>query len=403
MSTHTRHEQASLFGDDTSTRRDPRHVLSYGLGLDSTAVLLRWLTDPTSRDFDLSDLVVVTAMTGDEFASTGADVERYVLPELRRHRVRFVQAGRNKLLTTAAGEGITTFSDTTEPTRLFAEGAYALSTEMLTAGTLPQRGGVRKCSARAKGAVLDPVIARLTGGQPHQHYVGFESDERGRADRDAAYNTPARTGRYPLIEWGWTRADCDSFVYELTGHHWSKSACTYCPFAISSARGVQSTLRRYATEPAAGALALFVEHVATCINEKQTLRPTGQLYDDVAAAELTEVLDHFHRRLNDTEHGVYEVRRVAKVRGAGAKAVIARSVRLLDRGSRTDMAAALAAMPGQLHTGGDGITRSVVLTRGESPPWAEQFYVACPAVVADKARSHFERWFNEVAGDVALF
>ena len=67
------------------------------------------------------------------------------------------------------------------------------------------------------------------------------------------------------------------------------------------------------------------------------------------------------------------------------------------------MAAALAAMPGQLHTGGDGITRSVVLTRGESPPWAEQFYVACPAVVADKARSHFERWFNEVAGDVALF
>ena len=205
------------------------------------------------------------------------------------------------------------------------------------------------------------------------------------------------------IEWGWTRADCDSFVYELTGRHWSKSACTYCPFAISSARGVQSTLRRYAAEPAAGALALFVEHVAACINEKQTLRPTGRLYDDVAAAGLTEVLDHFHRRLNDTEHGVYEVRRVAKVRAAGTKAVIARSVRLLDRGSRADMAAALAAMPGQLHTGGDGIARSVVLARGESPPWAERFYVACPAVVADKARPHFERWFNEVAGDVALF
>lgn len=63
MSTHTRHEQASLFGDDTSTRRHPRHVLSYGLGLDSTAVLLRWLTDPTSRDFDLSDLVVVTGVS----------------------------------------------------------------------------------------------------------------------------------------------------------------------------------------------------------------------------------------------------------------------------------------------------------------------------------------------------
>lgn len=228
MSTQAHHEQASLFSDDTSTRRHPRHVLSYGLGLDSTAVLLRWLTDPSSRDFDLSDLVVITAMTGDEFSATGADVERYVLPELRRHRVRFVQVGRHQLLTTAAGEGITTFSDTTEPDRLFVEGAYALSTEMLTAGTLPQRGGARKCSARAKGAVLDPVIARLTGGQPYQHYVGFEVDETGRAERDAAYNTAARTGRYPLIQWGWTRADCDTFVYNLTGRRWLKSACSYC-------------------------------------------------------------------------------------------------------------------------------------------------------------------------------
>ena len=74
MSTQAHHEQASLFSDDTSTRRHPRHVLSYGLGLDSTAVLLRWLTDPSSRDFDLSDLVVITAMTGDEFSATGADV-----------------------------------------------------------------------------------------------------------------------------------------------------------------------------------------------------------------------------------------------------------------------------------------------------------------------------------------
>src|SRR5690606_37927777 len=97
MSTQTHHGQASLFGADTSTRRHPRQVLSYGLGLDSTAVLLRWLTDPSSRDFDLSDLVVITAMTGDEFSATGADVERYVLPELRRHRVRFVQVGRHQL------------------------------------------------------------------------------------------------------------------------------------------------------------------------------------------------------------------------------------------------------------------------------------------------------------------
>lgn len=198
MGTQLPLQHAGLFGGDIHDQDIPRHVLSFGLGLDSTAVLLRWLTDPDCRNFDLSELVVVTAMTGDEFNATAGDVERYILPELRRHRVRFVQVGRNRLLTSAAGAGISTFSDTTFPTRLFTEGAYALSTEMLSAGTLPQRGGVRKCSARAKGAVLDPVIARLTAGRPYQHYVGFEVDEIRRADRDAAYNTPTRTGRYPL-------------------------------------------------------------------------------------------------------------------------------------------------------------------------------------------------------------
>ncbi|WP_425005585.1 hypothetical protein [Mycolicibacterium sp. S3B2] len=166
---------------------------------------------------------------------------------------------------------------------------------------------------------------------------------------------------------------------------------------------MRSTLQRYAAEPAAGGLALFVEHVAVCINEHQTLRPTGRLYDDVRAAGLTEVLDHFHRRLDEVDHGLYEVRRVAKARGAGTKPVIARSVRLLDRGSRAEMAAAVTAMPGQLRTAGDEIARSVVLARGEAPPWAEQFYVACPAVVENKARPHFERWFSEVVGDSALF
>ena len=33
-------------------------VMSYGMGVDSTAILLRWLADPSSRDFDLQDLVV---------------------------------------------------------------------------------------------------------------------------------------------------------------------------------------------------------------------------------------------------------------------------------------------------------------------------------------------------------
>ncbi|MEC9323023.1 MAG: hypothetical protein VYB90_04245 [Actinomycetota bacterium] len=40
--------------------RRPSVVVSYGLGLDSTCLLLRWLTEPQTRDFDLTDMVVVT-------------------------------------------------------------------------------------------------------------------------------------------------------------------------------------------------------------------------------------------------------------------------------------------------------------------------------------------------------
>ena len=77
-------------------------MLRFWTELSTTAILLRWLTDPSSRDFDLCDLVVVTAHTGDEFDETQRDIERVVLPLLRRHRARFLQAGRTQRATTVS-------------------------------------------------------------------------------------------------------------------------------------------------------------------------------------------------------------------------------------------------------------------------------------------------------------
>ena len=42
------------------------------MGVDSVAILTRWIHEPACRDFDLADLVVLTAMTGDEFDATRA-------------------------------------------------------------------------------------------------------------------------------------------------------------------------------------------------------------------------------------------------------------------------------------------------------------------------------------------
>jgi hypothetical protein len=47
-----------------------RVVLSWGMGADSTALLLRWIRQPETQPCDLRDLLLITAMTGDEWPAT---------------------------------------------------------------------------------------------------------------------------------------------------------------------------------------------------------------------------------------------------------------------------------------------------------------------------------------------
>ncbi|OPX08351.1 hypothetical protein [Mycobacterium sp. AT1] len=383
--------QDELFTPQTGTTI-PAHVLSYGLGADSTAILIRWLLDASSRDFDLDDLVVVTAHTGDEFASTVRDVEEVVLPLLARHNVRFVQAGRTQLHTTAGGDGIDVFSDTTQPTTLHASDGYALSDELLAAATVPQLGS-RRCSLRAKGAVLDPIIARLTAGQSFRHYLGFETGELRRAERDAAYNTDRRLGVYPLLKWGWSRTDALDYLREVTGRSWQKSACSYCPFQFSSKVGRSAAIDRYRREPDAAMRALYLEHVAACFNPRQSLLAQGRLADAVGDAGLDDVLRHLAEHVGAQVHGLYEVRRVATPR-RGSTPAFARSVRRLDSGPAADMDTALAQLPGEPGADPDGITRVWRRHRADAAPWVEHFYVVAPTdKVHDKQRPGFEALF----------
>ena len=64
------------------------HLLSLGMGLESVAILLRWLFEPESRDFSLEQLIVLVAQTGDEYSSTGKLIETYILPLMRQFRIR---------------------------------------------------------------------------------------------------------------------------------------------------------------------------------------------------------------------------------------------------------------------------------------------------------------------------
>ena len=64
------------------------------MGLESLAILIRWLLDPLSRDFALTDLVVISAQVGHDSVLTKAFMEQIALPLRRHHQVRYIQAAR---------------------------------------------------------------------------------------------------------------------------------------------------------------------------------------------------------------------------------------------------------------------------------------------------------------------
>lgn len=377
----------------------PSVVLSYGLGVDSTAILLRWLLEPESRDFEISDLVVVTAMTGDEWEQTGVDVETHLLPLLREHRVRFVQVARSQRHV-RVGEGVVVLDDSDLPTKVHLEGSYSLSDEMLSAGTVPQTGGARLCSVHAKGDALDPVIEQLTEGRPYRHVIGFEANEPKRAAKDKGYNTALRTGEYPLIEWGWDREACEAYITNVLGVAWEKSACVFCPFALSNKAGRTRVLKRYAETPAAGVETLFLEHVALALNPAQGLVGGKRAYDIVLEAGLNHVVDEFMDHLGQQRHAIYEVRRILRPRkdDPTKMANAARSVRRHSSGTRGQMLRTLSATASleSLDVGEDGIVRSYLRRRGATFPTTEHFYVVAPDVVDDKQHEKFEQWWTDL-------
>jgi hypothetical protein len=355
-------------------------ILSYGLGVDSTAILLRWITEPSSRDFELSDLIVLTAMTGDEWDFTGQAVEDHILPLMREHGIRYIQIARGGA---TKDQGITVLSDTNAPTQLFLKGDWKLSDELLTSATVPQSGNNRLCSIKAKGEPLDATIARILGADTKfRHVMGFEAEEGKRAKEDTEKgNSAVRTGEYPLIAWGWDRAKCEEFIFSVTGVKWEKSACVFCPFAFNGKKnscGVTSTERilgMYRQYPEAAAHALFVEHVSLLFNENQPLLTSGKsLRDRIVEDGNQAALDALEAKLDATPHAIYHLRRIGTRWEKNGKTGY-RWLRSITRVSEPELA--------------DAEARSMVevvrpRTEGEVPVKVEEFYVVAPATVADK-------------------
>jgi hypothetical protein len=133
-------------------------------GADSTAVILSWIHEPGSRDFDLRELAILTTHTDDEWPTTGRDCEQVMLPLFAKHGVCYIQLARSQSNTPRRRR-------CARPQRYPppAQAAHVVCVlavrRALFAATVPQLGAHR-CSSRSRAAVLEPIIATITAGRP---------------------------------------------------------------------------------------------------------------------------------------------------------------------------------------------------------------------------------------------
>ncbi|HEV7843313.1 MAG TPA: hypothetical protein VGO69_06430, partial [Pyrinomonadaceae bacterium] len=231
----------------------PVVILSYGLGTHSTAAAVEIIKNPEARDFALDQLILLTAMTGDEWKSSKTLVESHLLPLIREHRIRYVQVARRGHL---QRDGIVVLSDTDRPRELYLEGAYKLSDELKRAGTVPTVCGTRKCSLKFKGWVLDQWIKQRFDRKHVRQIIGFHADELYRVERERRYYSGVGPPiEHPLITWGWDDRQCFDYLYARFSVAWKKSCCGFCMFS----GGKPEVIEHFRAEPQSGAEAIILE------------------------------------------------------------------------------------------------------------------------------------------------
>ncbi|MFE3139706.1 hypothetical protein [Streptomyces scopuliridis] len=296
-----------------------RTVLSYGLGADSTAILMKFLAAPTRYGLepDLSDLIVVHAVTGDEWSDSLSYVDRLVLPLLAARKVRTVQIARGGR---RDADGVLILDDTRTPSRIWAAGPWRLSDELRAAGTVPQMArGRRTCSIRFKGWALDAWAAFEFGTAPFRRVIGYHAGERPRAEKDTAIQKQnnADAGRvvcepyYPLIETDdMDRAAVEAYVHARLGERIRKSYCAQCPFSgVCASRDRHE--ERLRDHPETASAVLMMEYASQALNEKVALYGERSLYQQLAQDKANDaMLTRFERELDHAPFALYEVRRL---------------------------------------------------------------------------------------------
>ena len=382
-------------------------ILSYGMGVESTAILLRWCLEEDTRPCPLDRIVVITAQVGDEYKDTGRDVETYMLPMMRQHGIRFVQVARHGH---QEADGITVLEDSREPIKIFLEGDYRLSDELKRNGTVPQYAGVHRCALKFKAWVIEQWLEANLRGHAHHAFgynaeerkrisqsehafqeriaFGFNADETRRIDRSCEYNTLTRQAFYPLMEWGWTRARCVDYIREKLGVIWRKSACVYCPFNALK----NDAIDRHLEHPEQVADALLLEHMSMALNPRGTLYKGTSLIQIATKAGNDAALNGYRQRIDSLKWAQYRVRRIYSGKGRADRAVekLAVFASAIEARANLGGVAACLGLPIEELRGIPYVWRQ---RRSETEfPTREEFWTIAPALVEAKARGGLARF-----------
>lgn len=228
-------------------------VVSYGGGINSTAMLVGMVERGFRPD------AILFADTGGERESTYAFVQAvsdwcvsHGLPPVTTVRTVFPILERR-------GVAYSTLED-----------------ECLQNGQLPSLAyGFHKCAdkwkVRAQMQWLrtsDLGVAARAAGEIVYKCIGFHADEQRRIK---SFTDPGTEKMYPLVEWGWTQADCLAAIRRTGLPQPAKSACFFCP--ATPKRDV-ATLA--VEDPALFARAVAMEHAAQAAGNLKTVVGLGR-------------------------------------------------------------------------------------------------------------------------------
>ena len=178
---------------DVLDLRNPPIVLAYGIGVDSTAMLIELVAQGRKPD------LVLTADTGSEKPATYAYLD-VIRPWMAAHGIDFRVCRY-------------------VPQRFKHWPPYmSLLENVLTNATLPSISlGRHSCSLKWKIAPQDkfvetwqPAIDAWARGQKVIRLIGYDASPADTRRHAHALTIPSDRFecRYPLREWGWTRDDC---------------------------------------------------------------------------------------------------------------------------------------------------------------------------------------------------